>query len=340
MIEKNEDAAQHCPSELQFARPDNQDEPLDPDTEALLSQLSDEPTERDALAVRAARALRNSKQFNTFPCLDVSEIPVVDDLHGRMSVLAEDLAKHGDYAEVRAEYCRLSLLMNLEGVLAPAFRPALFTGKKKGDDVFNKIHRDQIVIDCHWLHSTKQSIVLRPKDIEYKPLFCHDRAFPIALAWDFAKEKWKSDHRVVDMLRLTRLQQIQLLALRESKLKCQVESIEKGSRKDGHFRPAPLSLFIQGLNAWCERDRRIYAHRRGYEAVWRAAVYLGASASMRQIGELASLMQGLPQLDDKTIRCKLKNIQRHILDYVEGLGVASPQALRGDFKSGGVEKGY
>lgn len=248
-----------------------------------------------------------------FPVSNTSCLPEVDSLLVRFEELMAELRRHGDYQRCREEYCQLSILLNLQGLMAPAFRPAPVTGKKFGDPVFKAIHRDQIVIDCHWLQVTKQFVKVRAKDIEFAPMFKVAKPFPFDLAWQFANKVWKANHRVVDMLRLTEFQQCQLAALRSDVVKKRVEGIENGSRKDGVFIPAPLSIFEQGLNAWCERDRRILKHREGYEAAWKARSFLGEAASVRLVGALAAMMLGEEPKDDKTIRGREDKIDRHIL---------------------------
>lgn len=250
---------------------------------------------------------------SVFPVTDISSTPAIVAPLERLEALMKDLLDHGDYNRIRDEYCRLSIALNLERSLAPAYRPELKTGRKWGDKVFQVINRDRIVIECHWLHATKAFVKVRAKDVEFQPIFSHSKAFPFDLAWDFAKKVWTANHRVVDMLRLTPMQQCQLLALRSDELKQRIEEIEQGTRKNDVFIPSPLSVFEQRLNAWCERDRRIYKHREGYVAVWKARSFLGAAATVRQIGELTAMMLGEPPKDDKTIRSREVNIHRHIL---------------------------
>lgn len=248
-----------------------------------------------------------------FPVADISVAAAIADSLERLTALMEQLACHGDYNRIRVEYCQLSISLNLDGRLAPAYRPELNTGRKWGDKVFQAINRDRIVIDCHWLQAQKGFVKVRAKDVEFQPMFSPKRAFPFELAWSFANKVWKANHRVVDMLRLTEFQQCQLMALRSDKIKTRIERISVGERKDGIFIPSPLSIFEQGLNAWCERDRRMVKHRDGYVATWTARSYLGDQASVRQVGELAAFMLGQAPSDDKSIRTKEKNILRHIL---------------------------
>jgi hypothetical protein len=248
-----------------------------------------------------------------FPVTDIGNLPKLDDPLVRMHALSDELCRHGDYDKVRDDYCRLSILMNIEGRIAPAFRPKLVTGKKHGSPVFLSIHRDQLVIDCHWLQVTKQSVKVRAKDVEFASMFKADQSFPFELAWNFANKNWGANHRALDMLRLTDFQQCQLTSLRSDEFKAKVIGLTEGCRRDGKYWPSPLALFERGLSAWCERDKRIIKHRDGYVAVWKARSFLGASASVRQVAHLTALMLGEAPKDDKTIRSREENIRRHIL---------------------------
>lgn len=279
----------------------------------LLGGYRQSATVAQTIVSELLRPTAPPSQSSCFPVSDTRALPEVDSLLERFEELMTELRRHGDYQRSRKEYCQLSILLNLQGLMAPAFRPAPVTGKKFGDPVFKAIHRDQIVIDCHWLQVTKAFVKVRAKDIEFAPMFRAAKPFLFDLAWQFANKVWTANHRVVDMLRLTEFQQCQLAALRSDVVKKRVEGIENGSRKEGVFIPAPLSFFEQGLSAWCERDRRIHKHREGYAAVWKARSFLGEAASVRQVGQLAAMMLGEAPKDDKTIRSREDNIGRHIL---------------------------
>lgn len=270
-------------------------------------------SESDAHSIITKAKQTSKPAGRTFPITDTSDLPDLDDHLTRMHALNEELCRHGNYDKVRDDYCRLSILMNLAGRIAPAFRPELVTGKKFGSQVFLAIHRDHLVIDCHWLHVTKALLNVRSKDVEFASMFKSTKPFPFDLAWSFASKKWGANHRALDMLRLTDFQQCQLAGLRSDELKARIIGLTEGCRRDGRYYPSPLALFERGLNAWCEREKRIVKHRDGYLAVWKARSFLGNGASVRQIGQLAALMLGETPKDDKTIRSREEKIRRHIL---------------------------
>ncbi len=279
--------------------------------DCLLSKYRRSESEAHTVIKKVKQACKVASQ--TFPVTDIGDLPKLDDPLVRMHALTEELCRHGDYDKVRDDYCRLSILMNVEGRIAPAFRPELVTGKKHGNPVFLSIHRDQLVIDCHWLQVTKQSIQVRAKDVEFASMFKVNQSFPFELAWNFANKNWGANHRALDMLRLTDFQQCQLTSLRSDEFKAKVLGLTEGCRRDDKYWPSPLALFERGLSAWCERDKRITKHRDGYVAVWKARSFLGASASVRQVAHLTALMLGEAPKDDKTIRSREENIRRHIL---------------------------
>lgn len=281
-------------------------------TDQLLSDYQKSKAVAESVIAHIGHLASRQPGGNSFPVADINDLPEIDDPSLHLEELMVELRQHGDYSRIRKEYCQFAILLNLQGRLAPAFRPVPVTGKKYGDKVFNEIHRDQLVIDCHWLHATQNFIKARAKDMEFAPLFKTAKPFPFSLAWDFACKKWTADHRAVDMLRLTEFQQCQLAALRSDKVKERIRDMTEGTRKNGRFVPSPHAVFTQGLNAWCERDRRICKHREGYEAVWKARSFLGEQESVRLVGELAAMMLGESPKDEKTTRSKEENIRRHI----------------------------
>jgi len=256
-------------NEMQLARRSKQELEVDESMDDLDDLLVQSPSEDDndtdldakgnllaaAVITKLKKATSVSRCATSFPVSDLDHLVVPEKPLERMELLLDELAEHGNYHFVRTELCQLSISLNIEGKKAPAFRPKVVTGKKYGDAIFEEIHRDQVVIDCHWLHSTKQRMPIRSKDVEYKALFQHSKPFPFDLAWTFACEKWKLDHRVIDMLRLTQYQQCQLSALRSKSVKKRIDGVEHGSRKENVFTPAPLSVFEQGLSAWCDSGR-------------------------------------------------------------------------------------
>ena len=246
----------------------------------------------------------------SFPVANVDALPIVVDPLSRLEALIDELRQHGDYRRVRDEYCQLSILINLQGAIAPAYRLLPKPGKRKGDPVFLEIHRDQLVIDCHWLHSKKERV--RAKDGDFWKMFDSTRPFPFAVAWAFASKNWRKSFRANEALFLTSFQQCQLAALRSEAISERFNHAENGVHRGGGRAPAKLATVRQALGEWCERDRRIIPHYDDYVRLWLSRELLGAGAPIRQIAELFALMSGAVPRDDKTIRGKLEKMDRHI----------------------------
>ncbi|MFZ2973861.1 MAG: hypothetical protein WA049_14590 [Ferribacterium limneticum] len=86
-----------------------------------------------------------------FPVTDVMELPLIVDPARRLEFLISELCVHRNYSAIRKEYCQLAVVLNLQGRLAPAYRADPKKAWDKPNKVFFEIHRDQVVIDCHWL---------------------------------------------------------------------------------------------------------------------------------------------------------------------------------------------
>lgn len=298
---------------LLHALNDLPEEEINKNTKSHIDKLFKKFRRAEGVAGGATDAVSPTLKIGRFPVQDMASISGIQEPLPQLEALMAELRQHGDYLRIREQYCRLSLAVNVQGLLAPAFRPVLKTGRKKGDKIFHVINRDHIVIDCHWLHTTKQFVRTRSKDIEFQAMFSSGKSFPLDLACAFSEKIWSGNHRATDMLRLTEFQQCQLKALRSNYVKAKIKGIEDGTRKDGHLFPSPQAVFEQALNAWCERDIRMYRNRDGYLAVWKARQFLGEKASVSQICKLAAMMLGELPKDEKTIRTKEKNIIGRIL---------------------------
>ena len=245
----------------------------------------------------------------SFPVCNLNELVTAIDLRDRLSSISDEFRAHGDYHRIRNDYCQISILLNLEGLWAPAFRSRLKPKAARGNSVYMEIHRDQVVIDCHWLHSMKERV--KARDEEFRPLFDHNHEFPFTVAWDFSNKPWKREHRAGMALPLTARQQCQLETLREKFVRDRFESALGGGMKTRGRTPPKISALRQQLGAWGERNKNIIRHLDDYEHLWLARELLGTEGTVRQISELYALIAGIPQKDDKTVSGKLKTLLRH-----------------------------
>jgi hypothetical protein len=245
-----------------------------------------------------------------FSVASVHSLPTVTNPRQRLDILIEELCTHRDYHRIRDEYCQMSILINLEGVIAPAFRPQPKVSATKGNPIYFEIHRDQLVIDCHWLHCKGERITVR--DTELRHLFDRAHEFPFGQAWAFAKQKWKSQHRVDEVLHLTIRQQCQLVTLHSKQVADRLERATKSTKPHGVRLPPKLAAVRQQLNEWGERSPRVVMHLKDYEHLWMASELLGVGAPPKHVAELFALAIG-KSLDEKTVRDKLKNLNGHIV---------------------------
>lgn len=253
-----------------------------------------------------------SSTTKKFPNVSQSASPDGIELRSRLCALMRELASHKDYYRVRDEYCQISIWLNLEGLWAPAFRTPVKRNLGQGNNVYFEIHRDQVVIDCHWLHCLKDRIRVKPRDEEWKPLFDHRSDFPFDLASEFVHLSWKSEHRATQALMLTTKQQCQLAALRGKEVKKRFELALLGE-KQGRGRTAPkIANVRKRLNEWGELNKNILNHLDDYEHLWLARELLTPEAPVSHVTELYAWIAGTPPKDVKTVREKLKRLDRQL----------------------------
>lgn len=263
-------------------------------------------------ATTVATATKGSKLplFAQFPVATAKDVGEISEPRQEMSALCAELLIHNDYALVRDRYCHLSIRMNLMGLLAPAYRPALKTGAKWGDAVHSAVFRDQVVIDLHWCSATKMAVM--PNDAEHQALFSDAENFRFDLAFLIAGKKWGKAYRAGESLCLTPHQQCQMLTLigpeQTAKLKA-LNANWRGPKGKSVGRFAQAKCLI---GQWGERDKRIAPMRHEYEMLWLALELLGSEASIQSIANLHALMIGQSVRDRGTIRDKLKAMAKNV----------------------------
>lgn len=241
-----------------------------------------------------------------FPIADISIVRQFDNPVGSLSQLSLELSLHGDYDRVRDEYCHLSIRLNLIGKIAPAYRQQLKSGQKGGHPSHMAIHRDQLVIDSHWLQTT--GVPALPEDRAYRPLFDPATGFPFDLAWLFANKKWKATYRADEALNLTTFQQHQLAKLHNQDIADRRTAILTSKRSPGSRSASPISIVRSKVNKWAEKDPRIQPMRDEYVHLWRARELLGHDAPMDSVAKLHALMTGTAAISRKTVTDKLKRL--------------------------------
>lgn len=311
---------------------------LDAELEALLHASLDDSDEPAATPIATGTSIHSTvlseadqPALATFPAIQLTRLSGCSkDALDQLKEVCHELARHGDYAAVRNRICQLQLELNEYGLLAPSFRPRPKTSRPKGSGSKKSfthtdmaIHRDLIVIDCHWLYMRKVKVRIGSGDMLYQPLFNHAKPFDFELAWTFANENWRSDTRVNSALRLPKLLQYQLAALRCNDIAKDLERLTIGTRKGGRLLQSPLARVCVALQEWCDDDPRVESQFEAYEAIYQAYWLLGPSAKTTALAELAGLINGKEALNPRTLRGKLDKLLERMGDEHAATGPSS-----------------
>lgn len=250
-----------------------------------------------------------------FPVLDLAEVESCGNPLGAIRSANSALRKGKTYLDVREAYCQANIKMNLEGKIAPAFRPELNLGKPLGRKDYMILHRDNMVIDLTWLQCCRYDIKVPNKD--WGGLIDGNMDIDFESAWDFSSLEWTSTYRAEVVLGLRGFHQCQVRTLNSDLIKHARKSIVYGGIGSGKQGPAKIAAFRMVMNRWIEEDPRMERWRDDYEGLWMARELLTAASStgkaaVRSIAKLAALMNGTEFLDDKTVREKLRKLDKHL----------------------------
>ncbi len=244
-----------------------------------------------------------------FPAVDGMSAMNDAELMEMLNDLVYGIKSPDDYSGIRTRYCEVSIELNIRGLWAPAFRPSITIPlmAKKRQESHMLVHRDRLMIDCHWIHSKKMDVY--PEQY-WRPLF-KGPPFRTDLAEEFATREAASDYRTETILGLTTLQQLQLKALRGAEVAAHKKAIVKHERdKDGRLVTPRLRAITAVINRWCEVQPKIRAQRSKFIAHAEARLLLEAvvTPTWREVAELGGLIQGVKPLGDKTVSDFMKNL--------------------------------
>ncbi|MDR6539474.1 hypothetical protein [Variovorax soli] len=233
----------------------------------------------------------------------------------RLTEITSHYRTHHSYATVRSAFVETSLLLNQLGLLAPAFReqPSIPRVVKARTNSHTQLLIDQIVIDCHWLHSRGEKV--QPRWNELRRVFSSRSKFNCSeIAERLAAKNWKTEFRANDLLLLNDRQQMQLAQLCTAAKKEARRTLFEGSRDFGSTGmvsriPARVTSVRLAINNWADRTHQIQGHEDMYQALWVARELLGPAASHPQIAEFAGLQCGCPPLHPRTASEKLRRLQ-------------------------------
>lgn len=220
------------------------------------------------------------------------------------------------YADVRDAFCGVSIALNLEGTLAPAFRHQpkprpKSAGKAAVQD--EQLHRDRLVIDLHWLHCRGSAgfCGVVPQN-SYAKLVDHSKPFDFEAAVSYAAEKLTSNERAVEQLGVSPEVQWQLATLKSSSHAQAHGGIHFGGRDGSKRVPSLISVIRAGVGSWALRSAGIRGEVQVYLNLWAAKKMLGSTARAHQIGELAALMEGTIALEKSTVSKKLARLVNNV----------------------------
>lgn len=245
-----------------------------------------------------------------------------DHEHKSSAQLAEELEQlvdgiqaPDDYVKVRDRYCAISVALNQRGLLAPAFRefPKISAHALKRGNEQMLIQRDRIVIDCHWLFCRAE--VVEIYEGQWKGLLKRGKPLDMDRLATFAATKIKNESRAYGTLRLTDRQQCQLVALRGDSIGAQFKHLTVSTYSRSARVPSTMEPVERAINRWCEKDRRMVAHRSKYLAYAKAKALLGPGALIFEIAELAGLIMGDPPLQESAARLTLKKLAKKMDEF-------------------------
>lgn len=215
------------------------------------------------------------------------------------------------YMRHRDIYCMLSLALNTLGLQAPAFRPLppipWHADERTPEHMV--LQRDRIVIDCHWLHCTNSKVYAT--EGVWRGIVNPKLTLQTSRIEKFAATKLRNESRADEILELKLFQQVQMAAMRGTKVHQAVKALgvavidSKGGRTPAHFRQK-----TRKLQEWADtqpRFAKLYPKYRAYAM----ALELLESATTKQVAQLAGLILGEPPLADSTAAqtlVKLKSI--------------------------------
>ena len=204
------------------------------------------------------------------------------------------------YMSHRDNYCMLSLALNKLGLQAPAFRPLppipWHADERTPEHMV--LQRDRIVIDCHWLYCTKSKVYAT--EGVWRGIVNPKLTLQTGRIEKFAATKLRNESRADEILELKPFQQVQMAAMRGTKVHQAVKALRtavtdsKGERTPAYFRRK-----THKLQEWADsqpRFAKLYPKYRAYAM----ALELLENPTTKQVAQLAGLILGEPPLAAST----------------------------------------
>lgn len=237
-----------------------------------------------------------------------------EDNQRKLNAVVREFQTHREYDAIRSRYLQLSIELNLRNLLAPSARPnpAIGSGKKYDDAFHLETQVDQVIIDLHWLHATKQEIAVCPGYERFEVLFNQEDDFSFELAHEFAQTEMSNEFRAAGALVLTDFQQYQLIRLKSKEAQAKVASLNKRrTTADNKRYPALIHVLEKDLLKWSQTDPRMKSGLKCYKALWTSWALLGASYKTSQLAKLTAFLSGEPERSSSLISEKLRKLKKH-----------------------------
>jgi hypothetical protein len=232
-------------------------------------------------------------EFNIVPAPDLEALSH-DELVGRVRGLVRQRDAGGlvAYDEIRDEVCQVNREMNRRCLQAPAFRATRKSRPRAPTEQERILTRDRMIIDLHWLHCRGQRLRLR--DLSYEDLLLGDE-FNFDAAAGFSSQSWKTEKRVMKIIRLTDLDQVQMGVLVSDKVRQRCIAVaEEASR---------LEITWRSMQ---QRSRRVQRDRaEDLATLWVADQYCQGT-TQAVIAQMNGWITGQPPLASQSISDKLK----------------------------------
>lgn len=262
------------------------------------------PPAEDPMPIKATAA--SDYSFPICRCVTGSGV----DFRKELEALTKVFKATKDYSRVRDQFCAASVALNEQGLWAPRFRPQPKLRPQAPKSLQNNLlHRDQLVIDAHWLWANKLGAKFSAK---YESLLDSTQPFDFTLAAEYARENWSSNFRADEHFCLTSRVQWQLFTTKSTMHCDRYRELVDGNRVRTKRTPALVKPIMKAIATWADDSSPIKGQEQAYADLWLAREMLGAGVTNKYIAELAGLMAGNPPLEASTVRKKLSGLDKRM----------------------------
>lgn len=228
-----------------------------------------------------------------------------------LELVVHEINTNGYTEKYRQAYCWLSQRMNTLGLLAPAFRPRPTIPWNSTEQTSDHllIQRDRIVIDCHWLYSTKSRVY--SKEAVWSSIVNPRLTLQTERIEKFASTKLRNEYRADSLLELTEFQQAQMAALKGSNMREAFSALNALVASGSGKTTARFKKIDKAIREWSCKQPRFEPHYEKYRA-YALAIEVLDKPTIRQVSQLAGFILGKKPLSDSSARNAVKFLRRLI----------------------------